>query len=65
VQFTVFAGRREFNPMAIVFEPFTWAERVRFHQAFRAFKHGEPADVEALHLQLLARLDALAPLDAA
>ena len=63
--FKLFAGSRDFNPIALVFEPFSWAERFRFYKAFRAFKHGRADEVEAVRLEFLTRLDGLAPLDAA
>ena len=56
----VFGGSREFNPMAIVFEPVRWPRRFRFYKAFRSFKHGRPEDVEKLRLEFFRLLDALA-----
>ena len=34
-------GSSEFNPMAIVFVPGWKVETVRFHQAFKDYKHGK------------------------
>ena len=34
-------GDAEFNPMAIIFEPGWRVKTVRFHQAFRDYKHGK------------------------
>jgi hypothetical protein len=59
--FRVFAGSREYNPIAIVFAPLSWPRQFRFYDAFRAFKHGKPAEVERLRQELLALLDQLAP----
>jgi hypothetical protein len=59
--FRVFAGSREYNPIAIVFEPLSWPRQFRFYDAFRAFKHGKPAEVERLRQEFLALLDELAP----
>jgi hypothetical protein len=56
-----FAGSREFNPIAIMFEPLTWPRRFRFYRAFRAFKHGRPEEVERLRLDFLHRLNEIAP----
>ena len=56
----VFGGSREFNPMAIVFEPLLWPRRFRFYKAFRSFKHGRPEDVEKLRLEFFRLLDGLA-----
>jgi hypothetical protein len=59
--FHMFAGSDEFNPLALVFEPFTWPRRFRFYHAFRSYKRGRPEEVEAVRLGFLAALDALAP----
>ena len=61
VLFRVFAGDRNFNPLAIVFPPFAPPRFFRFYRPFRAFKHGRPEEVEALRRDLLATLDGLAP----
>ena len=61
VLFRVFAGDRNFNPLAIVFPPFAPPRFFRFYRPFRAFKHGRPGEVEALRRDLLATLDGLAP----
>jgi hypothetical protein len=57
--FTNFGGTREFNPMAIVFEPLQWPRRFRFYRAFRSFKHGRPEEVDKLRLEFLQLLDEL------
>lgn len=62
--FRVFAGTREFNPLAIVFQPLAWPRRFRFYGPFKAFKHGRPREVEDMRTQLLEMLDRLAPPDA-
>jgi hypothetical protein len=59
--FKFFAGTREFNPVAIVFEPLVWPRRFRFYGPFQAFKHGRPQEVEDMRIQLLETLDRLAP----
>ena len=61
VLFRLFAGSREFNPVAIVFEPLLWPRRFRFYQAFRSYKHGKPEDVERLSRDFFALLNDLAP----
>lgn len=58
--FKVFAGTREFNPLAIVFQPFAWPRRFRFYRPFQAFKHGHPHQVEEMRRDLLELLDGLA-----
>jgi hypothetical protein len=40
--FNMFAGSREFNPIAIVFRPLAPPKRFRFWRAFRDYKHGKP-----------------------
>ena len=59
--FRFFAGTREFNPLAIVFQPLAWPRRFRFYGPFKAFKHGRPQEVEEMRSQLLEVLDRLAP----
>ena len=61
--FWFFGGSRDFNPLAIVFQPLAWPRRFRFYRAFRAFKHGRPEEVERMRGQLFELLDALAPLE--
>ena len=59
--FRLFGGTRDFNPMAIVFQPLAWPRRFRFYGAFHAFKHGRPGEVENLRRELFKLLDQLAP----
>jgi len=61
--FRLFAGRRNFNPLAIVFQPLTWPRRFPFYPAFQAFKHGRPEEVERMRLELFELLDRLAPVN--
>lgn len=65
VLFRVFGGTREFNPIAIVFEPLCWPRRFRFYVAFRSFKHGRHHEVNRLREEFLAQLNGLAPTTAA
>jgi hypothetical protein len=44
--FNLYAGSREFNPVAIVIRPLRTPRRFRFWRAFRDFKHGKPAKLE-------------------
>jgi len=60
VLFWVFGGSREFNPIAIVFEPWRWPRAFRFYKAFRSFKRGVSADVDTLSLEFFRLLDARA-----
>jgi hypothetical protein len=59
--FKFFAGTRNFNPLAIVFQPLAWPRRFLFYPAFQAFKHGRPEGVEKMRLELFELLDQLAP----
>ena len=59
--FWFFGGSRDFNPLAIVFQPLAWPRRFRFYRAFQAFKRGRPEDVERMRDQLFELLDDLAP----
>jgi hypothetical protein len=59
--FRCFGGEREFNPLAVVFQPFRWPRRFRFYKPFKAFKHGRPEEVERLRGELFELLDAIAP----
>ena len=59
--FRVFAGSREFNPIAIVFEPLTWPHRFRFYRAFRSFKHGRRDEVETIRAEFFELLNELKP----
>jgi hypothetical protein len=52
VVFRTFAGRREFNPMVVVFRPFHRAEFFRFWSAFKDSKHGDATAVQALRREL-------------
>jgi hypothetical protein len=65
VLFRIFAGSREFNPIAIVFEPLLWPRRFRFYKAFRSYKHGKPEEVERLRRDFFRLLNELAPSKAA
>ena len=60
ILFRVFGGTRDFNPIAIVFQPLLWPRSFRFYQAFRSFKHGRPEDVERLRVEFFRLLDSLA-----
>ncbi|HXN48444.1 MAG TPA: hypothetical protein VN893_17480 [Bryobacteraceae bacterium] len=40
--FRFFGGRREFNPLGVVFRPFRRTRTFRFWAAFRDMKHGRP-----------------------
>jgi len=58
--FQVFGGSRDFNPIAIVFQPLLWPRRFRFYKAFRSFKHGRTEDVDELCREFFRLLDSLA-----
>ena len=59
--FRFFGGTRNFNPLAILFEPLIWPRRFRFYRAFHSFKHGRPEEVDSIRREFFQRLDELAP----
>ncbi|MBV9623352.1 MAG: hypothetical protein JOZ14_05170 [Acidobacteria bacterium] len=54
--FYSFGGRREFNPMVIVFRPIHRAKVFRFWSAFKDWKHGHTENVEGLTNRLRTSL---------
>jgi hypothetical protein len=54
--FHAFGGRREFNPLVILFRPFRRARAFRFWQPFKDWKRGYREPVERLRQELLAVL---------
>jgi hypothetical protein len=54
--FHSFGGRREFNPLVIVFRPFARAKRFRFWQPFQDWKRGYKEPVERLRQELFVAL---------
>jgi hypothetical protein len=54
--FRAFAGRREFNPIGLVFERFDLVVRYRFWQSFRDMKHGRPETLRTLEQKFFADL---------
>jgi hypothetical protein len=54
--FRTWAGRREFNPLAIVIPADGPVRVVRFWQAFRDFKHGKDRTLRAAEAELGAAL---------
>jgi hypothetical protein len=61
VLFKFFGGTREFNPLALIFQPFAWKREFRFYAPFQAYKHGRPREVEEMRQAVLELLDKLAP----
>ena len=57
VVFRHFGGRREFNPMAIVFKPLRRAKVFRFFGPFQDFKHGKPDALLKMEAEFLRELD--------
>ena len=49
--FVSYGGRREFNPLAVVFRPFRPSRTFRFWLPFRDWKHGKPKGLEAMELE--------------
>src|SRR5688572_15521849 len=46
--FNHFGGRRNFNPLAIVFKPFRFNKEFRFYEAFKEYKHGKTEKLEKI-----------------
>ncbi len=51
--FHYFGGRRNFNPLAIVFRPFKLNQTFRFYEAFQDYKHGKKEKFKKLRTGLL------------
>ena len=54
--FRCFAPAREFNPMVIVFARFRRPQYFRFYDAFRAYKHGRPQEVDEIAARMFEAL---------
>jgi hypothetical protein len=52
--FEHFAGRRAFNPLAVVFRPFRRTKTFRFWGPFRELRRGRPQDLQKLEEDLFA-----------
>ncbi len=61
--FRYFRGRRNFNPLVIVFKPLQTAKTFRFWEPFKEWKHGNAELVESLRREVFRTLgvDATAP----
>jgi hypothetical protein len=57
--FSYFGGRREFNPLAVVFRPWHWAKTFRFYQPFQDLKHGKGDSLEEIEHNLFREIDSL------
>jgi hypothetical protein len=53
--FHCFAGRKEFNPIGLLFGRFTMAERYRFWQPFQDAKHGDFGALQQVEAAFLNR----------
>ena len=51
IAFGFFGGRREFNPLAVVFRPFHRTQTFRFWKAFRGMKQGRPEVLKTVEHQ--------------
>lgn len=54
--FHTFGGRRDFNPMVLLFRPFRRTRVFRFLPAFQESKHGNNASIEGLRRDLVQAL---------
>lgn len=55
--FHTFGGRRDFNPMVVLFRPFRRTRVFRFLPAFQQRKHGDNASIEQLRHELVQALE--------
>jgi hypothetical protein len=54
--FHAYGHDRDFNPMAVVFRPFTKATIIRFFRAFRDYRHGHGEALREAEEQLFAMM---------
>ena len=54
--FHIFGGRRDFNPIVVLFRPFRHARTFRFLPAFQERKHGNSVRIEQLRRDLMQAL---------
>jgi hypothetical protein len=54
--FHYFGGRRNFNPMAIVFHPFRLNRTFRFYEAFQDYKHGSIESLTKIKAEFLSAI---------
>lgn len=52
--FRFFGGYRDFNPLVVRFYRFAGAHTIRFRKGFIEAKHGKPAELESLRLEVLS-----------
>jgi hypothetical protein len=63
--FRHFGGDQEFNPLAVVFQPFRRARVLRFWQPFRDWKHGHGDSLRQIEAELFALVGVAKNYDAA
>ncbi len=61
IAFQHFGGRREFNPLAIVFRPLRPAKTFRFWRPYKQLKQGHPEVLERMEVALLNLLESDTP----
>ena len=54
-----FGGQREFNPLAVVFQPFRRAKTFRFWRAFKELKHEKPEAVQRMEAEFLGAVNSV------
>ena len=54
--FNYFGGRRNFNPLAIVFKPLRLNKVFRFYEAFKEYKHGKTEALEKIKSEFFAEI---------
>ena len=61
IAFRHFGGRREFNPLAVVFRPLRRAKTFRFWRPYKQLKHGHTEVLERMEVALLELLESDTP----
>lgn len=54
--FQHWGGRREFNPLGVIFKPFHRTRVFRFHKPFMDFKHGKSENLKKLEAEFFEKL---------
>ena len=52
--FQRWGGRRDFNPLGVIFRPFHKTKVFRFHGSFVDFKHGKSENLKKLEIEFFA-----------
>jgi hypothetical protein len=61
IAFRFFGGRREFNPLAVIFRPFRRTRTFRFWRPFHDMKHGRPEALRDVECRFFESIGASRP----